>query len=49
MKLGFLDKFSKYNQVSLFMKIILVGVELLHAYERKEGWTDRQGETNIYF
>ena len=42
MKFNFLDRLSKNNQISNFMKIHPVGTELLHADGRKNGRTDRQ-------
>jgi hypothetical protein len=38
MKFEILDRFSKNNLISNFMKIRPVGAELLHA----DGWTDGQ-------
>jgi len=37
-RLNFLDRFSKITQISNFMQIRPLGVELFHA----DGWTDRQ-------
>jgi hypothetical protein len=45
MKLEFLDKFSKNNQMSNFMTIPLVGTELFHA----DGRTDRRDEVVVAF
>jgi hypothetical protein len=39
-KLNFLDRFSKYVQISNFMKIRPVGAEMFHADGRTERQTD---------
>jgi hypothetical protein len=46
MKLEFLDRFSKNNQIPRFMKIFLEGAEFFHADGQKDGRTDRHGEAN---
>jgi hypothetical protein len=48
-KLEFLDRFSKSNQVSDLMKIHPAGGELFHANRPTDGRTDRHDEVNNCF
>jgi len=40
MKIEFYGQFSKYSQISNFMKICQVGAELFHVGRQMDWWTD---------
>ena len=47
--MNFLDRFSKNTEISSYMKIRPVGVDLLHAVGRTDGQTDRHAEATSRF
>jgi hypothetical protein len=48
MKVGFLDRFSKKSQVSSFIKIRSVGVELFHAERRIDGHDEADSRSSQF-